>query len=155
MNTRILWVLLIIVIVLVGAWFAFGRTTSDVADTTDVVTTATTTDTNVPSPAKTVVVTYTDQGFSPATASINVGDTVRFMNQSSSDMWVGADEHPTHTNYDGTSRSEHCAAAVNTSFDQCARSGNGTSWSFTFTKAGSFDYHNHARSDDGGTVVVE
>ena len=98
-------------------------------------------------------VTYTDQGFSPAQITVALGETVRFVNQSSREMWVGVDDHPTHTKYDGTSRSEHCPGT--SAFDQCARSGSGTSWEYTFTKSGIFDYHNHAGASDVGTVIVE
>lgn len=36
-----------------------------------------------------VTVTYTNDGFIPATITVNVGDTVRFVNQSTKSMWVG------------------------------------------------------------------
>jgi len=160
MNTKLLWVLIAVIVVLIGAWFAFGRT----EDMTTVEEMATTTSQNTqnvtpgatPAAAKTVTVAYTDQGFVPATVEMNVGDTVRFVNQATTEMWVGVDEHPTHTEFDGTATREHCANGANTngSFDQCARSGPGTSWSYTFTKTGSFDYHNHAQASAGGTVVV-
>ncbi|MEK9161047.1 MAG: plastocyanin/azurin family copper-binding protein [Patescibacteria group bacterium] len=98
-------------------------------------------------------VTYSDQGFSPSQVTVSVGDTVRFVNQSSREMWVGVDEHPTHTKYDGTSKNDHCPGT--TAFDQCARSGPGTSWEYTFTKTGTFGYHNHAGAADVGVIVVQ
>ncbi len=97
-------------------------------------------------------VTYTDQGFQPSQVSISTGDTVRWVDEASNDMWVASDEHPRHTNYAGTSRSEHCAGETNTAFDQCSR---GDTYSFTFEKEGTWDYHNHVAASDGGTVVVE
>lgn len=97
-------------------------------------------------------VRYTDNGFSPETMTVPVGTTVTWINQSSGEMWVGSDEHPSHTNYSGTSRSEHCPDTDNSNFDQCAR---GNTFSFTFTKAGSWDYHNHVGSEDRGTIIVE
>lgn len=103
-------------------------------------------------PAATVV-TYTDAGFSPKTVTVPVGTTVRFVNNSTRSMWVGSDDHPAHTKYDGTTLRDHCASK--TSFDQCAGEPAGTSYEFTFTKAGSFGYHNHTRANDGGTVVVQ
>lgn len=154
MNTKLLWIVIAIIVVAVGAWFVYGRTME--APVVENVAT-TTPDTVLPTvSAQTHTVTYTDTGFSPASTEIAVGDTVRFVNESTTEMWVGADEHPTHTSYDGTSTREHCADGKSTggAFDQCARSAKGTSWSYTFTKAGSFDYHNHARSADGGTIVV-
>ena len=105
----------------------------------------------------TVTVTYGDAGFSPAPISIVAGDTVRFVNNSSHGMWVASDAHPTHAEYDGTNTREHCAngAATNGTFDQCAAAEAGSTYSFTFPKAGTFEYHNHARASDAGTIVVK
>lgn len=102
---------------------------------------------------KTVTVTYSSSGgFSPKSITINKGDTVTFVSQSGQ-MWVGADEHPSHTGYDGTSRQEHCTGGPSTtSFDQCSV---GSSYSFTFNKTGTFDYHNHVGSAQVGTVIVK
>lgn len=102
-------------------------------------------------------VTYTDAGFTPAKVFIKKGDAVQFINKSTHTMWVGVDDHPTHTEYDGTSTKEHCAAGknLNGSFDQCVGSSPGTTYTYTFTKAGTFDYHNHTASKDSGSVVVE
>ncbi|MEK7100985.1 MAG: hypothetical protein AAB921_02700, partial [Patescibacteria group bacterium] len=85
------------------------------------------------------------------------GDAVQFINKSTHTMWVGVDDHPTHTEYDGTSTKEHCAAGknLNGSFDQCIGSAPGTTYTYTFTKTGTFNYHNHTASKDSGSVVVE
>lgn len=125
------------------------------ATTTPNTTTGTsTTPTPTTTAPKTVTVTYTANGFSPSTVTINKGDSVTFVNQGTGQMWVGADEHPTHTEFDGTSRTAHCAAGYTgtPAFDQCK---NGNSYTFTFTKSGNFDYHNHSKAADGGTVVVQ
>lgn len=96
-------------------------------------------------------VRYTDAGFSPSTMTVAPGTTVTFINQSGSEMWVASDEHPSHTGYDGTSREAHCASGSSSSFDQC---GTGPTYSFTFTKAGTWAYHNHRAAGDEGTIVV-
>lgn len=101
-----------------------------------------------------ITVTYTDNGFLPEQITINVGDSVTFVNQSSFEMWVASDEHPTHTHYSGTTRQEHCNNGTSTTFDQCTRGVPGTSWTFTFNKAGAWNYHNHVESDHIGTVTV-
>jgi plastocyanin len=69
-------------------------------------------------------------------------------------MWVASDQHPTHTEYSGTSRTEHCQNGDQTSsaFDQCSA---GDNFSFTFEQEGEWSYHNHENSFQGGTVVVE
>ena|SRR3989338_3829672 len=100
-----------------------------------------------------VQVEYTDaNGFTPDNIAVKIGDTVKFFNKSSGKMWVGSDIHPTHMNYDGTGLRDHCAAGATASFDQCA---SGTEYSFTFTKTGSFNYHNHSRPGMKGTVTVK
>ena len=103
------------------------------------------------------VITLTDSGFSPASVTIARGETVRFINDSARGMWVGADEHPTHTEYDGTSTREHCANGMNTgtSFDQCASVAKGDFWDYTFAKSGTFGFHNHVGASNTGTVVVQ
>lgn len=83
-------------------------------------------------------VSYSDAGFSPATLTVKVGTAVEFKNQSTKQMWVASDPHPTHTGYP--------------SFDQ--RQG-GNTYSFTFTEPGTYPYHNHLAPRDKGVVIVE
>lgn len=101
--------------------------------------------------ASELVVTYTANGFLPKTLTVHTGDTVTFVNESGRALWVGSDVHPTHTLYDGTTLKEHCASGANASFDQC---GTGDTYSFTFTQAGAWKYHNHVQAGDVGTIVV-
>ncbi len=148
------WVAVIIVLILLivgGWWYTQQPVATDITSNPTATTTPELPDTTTE--PKTVTVDYTSAGFSPKTITIAVGDTVTFTNSSGASMWVGADEHPTHTNYDGTSRTAHCAPGFTpTPFDQCA---SGATYSFKFDKAGSFDYHNHAAAQFGGTVVVQ
>ncbi len=87
------------------------------------------------------VVTYTDNGFSPASVTIKDGDSVTFKNESNNDMWVASNPHPVHTELAG--------------FDARKNMSKGESYTFTFTKSGTWGYHNHPNSSDAGTVVVE
>ncbi len=96
-------------------------------------------------------VTYGADGFTPKSVTIKKGAAVTWKNASGERMWIGSNEHPTHTLYDGTSLKQHCATGAAAAFDQCQ---SGESYSVTFTKTGSFDYHNHAHTNDGGTVIV-
>ncbi len=99
-------------------------------------------------------VTYSASGFSPATITIAKGGTVTFVDQAGTPMWVASDEHPSHTEFDGTSRTTHCATGYTGTkpFDQC---GAGQSYSFMFSKVGTFDYHNHSAAQYTGKVVVQ
>lgn len=87
--------------------------------------------------AKEVVVEFSGTGFLPATVTVKKGTTVKFVNKSSTTMWVASAVHPTHQLLPG--------------FDQLAT---GDSYSYTFTKIGSWAYHNHRPLVSGGTVVV-
>ncbi|MDB5245034.1 MAG: hypothetical protein JWN90_139 [Parcubacteria group bacterium] len=103
------------------------------------------------------IISYTDSGFSPANVTIAEGTTVTWSNTSSRPMWIASGNHPNHTVYDGTSTNQHCVSGAPTSatvFDECAAIPSGGSYSFTFTKAGSWSYHNHVHASDMGTVVV-
>ncbi|MFB6213027.1 MAG: cell wall-binding repeat-containing protein [Candidatus Nanohaloarchaea archaeon] len=97
------------------------------------------------------VVTYTDSGFQPQTITIQRGEEVTWVNEAGSSMWVASDRHPTHTQYDGTSTSQHCSDGESDTFDQCSSGGR---FSFEFEKTGEFGYHNHRAAGDTGTVIV-
>lgn len=86
-------------------------------------------------------VTLADSGFSPASIAIKAGEKVTFKNEGTGQMWVASAPHPTHTNYPG--------------FDEKSGVGNGQSYEFTFTKIGSWKYHNHLNPTQFGTVVVQ
>lgn len=78
--------------------------------------------------------------FSPAVVTVKVGDTVTWTNEGDSSAWVASDPHPVHTGYLG--------------FDAKAPIGPGGTYSFTFEKAGSWNYHNHLHPEAKGTVIV-
>lgn len=95
------------------------------------------------------VVTYTDSGFSPSTITIPKGGTVIFKNAASDDVRVASNPHPIHNGYPAT------GGCVGSTFDSCSNIAPGSSWSFTFTYVGSWEYHNHLNPGEGGTVVVQ
>lgn len=92
----------------------------------------------------------TGSSFEPRTITIQKGETVTWVNNADTSMWVATNNHPTHTLYDGTSTNQHCSGKTQT-FDQCER---GNRYSFTFEKEGEWRYHNHVGAGTG-TVVVE
>jgi len=156
-TSTIVWVLVVGVVVVGGLWYFSSMptpgTVTETPTTTDV-----TVDTTTPVVSTTtamgpqeVTVTYTSGGFAPASVTVGLGGTVTFVNDGGPNMWVATGPHPAHTGYDGTSRTEHCPNS-GTVFDQC---GPGTMYSFKFTKAGTWKYHNHMNSSDFGTVIVQ
>lgn len=98
-----------------------------------------------------IVVTYTNGGFSPKTLTVKSGTKVTFLNNTTNRMWVASNPHPSHEGYSGTTRNQHCPDTMGISFDQCSI---GNSYTFTFAKVGTWAYHNHAADEDGGTIVV-
>ena len=80
-------------------------------------------------------------GFVPSTLEIKIGDTVTFKNESGKGMWVASNPHPSHSD--------------TPEFDAGISIANGNSWSFVFTEEGSFSYHNHLNSSQGGKIVVK
>lgn len=94
----------------------------------------------VPASAQNTV-TYTDSGFSPSTLTTKKGDTVTFKNMTSGNMWVVSSPHPTHTDYP--------------EFDAKRTMVPGETYQFTFTKIGSWKYHNHTNPSERGTIVVQ
>ena len=94
-----------------------------------------------PEQSDTKTVIYTNAGFSPQVLRVPKGTQVTFRNDTTSPMWVASDPHPTHTNYPG--------------FDALKSMNQGQVYVFTFTKTGSWGYHNHLNPSQGGTIVVE
>ncbi len=100
-----------------------------------------------------VTVTYDGKGFSPQDVTVKKGGTVTWKNASTGNMNVASAQHPTHTVYDDTSRSAHCAASYTgpKPFDQCSPGGD---YSFTFEKLGKNGYHDHINASAFGSVTV-
>jgi plastocyanin len=98
---------------------------------------------------ETHTVAYSSSGFSPSEITIQRCDTVRWESEGA-EMWVASDVHPPHTGYDGTNVDQHCPGS--NAFDQCEA---GSTYSFTFEKAGEWSYHNHVLAAHGGTVTVQ
>ncbi len=87
-----------------------------------------------------VVVTYTDSGFGPSLTTVVKGTTVAFINESSGGMWVASAVHPTHQLLPG--------------FDQLKSVLRGGNYEYTFTKVGTWTYHNHVKPEVTGKVMV-
>ncbi|HVX91437.1 MAG TPA: plastocyanin/azurin family copper-binding protein [Candidatus Paceibacterota bacterium] len=160
-------VAIIVVLILAAGAYALFHTqtpapTTSTATTTEVMATTTDTSNDVSASASAdasvsvgtpVTITYDGTSFSPASVTIKQGQSVTFVNKSSSPMWVASDPHPIHNGYDGTTRDEHCAPGYTgpAPFDECSTA---TSYTFTFTKVGRWGYHNHANHAAAGTITV-
>lgn len=84
-------------------------------------------------------ITYSDNGFSPATLTVKAGTTVTLKNTSSSDVQFDSDPHPVHTD-----DPELNIGSVSA----------GQSTTFTPTTTGTHGYHNHLNPSQTGTLIV-
>lgn len=87
------------------------------------------------------VVSIDDEGFSPATLTVAAGTTIVFTNNGQGLHWVASDPHPTHTNVPGLDSKKGLAT--------------GESFSFTFTKPGTYTMHDHLAATYKATIIVQ
>lgn len=90
---------------------------------------------------KTYDIGYTNNCYSAANVTVKKNDTVRFTNNSTKNMWPASDSHPSHTIY--------------SEFDANNSIAPGGTYSFTFTKTGSWGYHDHLKPGCAGTITVQ
>lgn len=89
----------------------------------------------------TVTVTYNGSTFSPATVTINAGDSVKFVNSGSRVMQVSSDDHPSHR--DNAELGTGPSTPV------------GGAYTINLNKVGTWGYHDHLKSTVGGTIIVQ
>jgi plastocyanin len=170
MNTnQTVGIVIAAIVIVLGAWYLFtshGTMAPATATSTDMgtmnqggttTTTTSTTTSTTAVPGQPVTITYTKNGFSPSNLKIRAGTVVTWVNNSTEQLEVASDPHPSHTAYDGTSRSQHCVGNAPTSssvFDECTSVATGGSWSFTFGKVGSWGFHNHLNPSKLGSITV-
>jgi plastocyanin len=157
-NSTILWIIVLVVVAGAVGWYVTsrqgtapppsGQTANNVVPQQGSQVPDANTTGGAPTSATVVL---SANGFSPASVTVKKGGTVVWTNEGSGAMWVAVDNHPTHTHYDGTTRSSHCPDTTNSAFDQCA---SGNNFSFVFDKVGTWRYHNHANAGQSGTVIV-
>lgn len=84
---------------------------------------------------------YSENGFNPKSLTVKVGSTVTWVNKDTDMLWVASNPHPIHNGLPG--------------FDALKGYKTGESFSYTFTKVGTFGYHNHLTPANTAVVVVE
>ncbi len=90
-------------------------------------------------PENTFRVAVTDQGFTPQIISIKKGGTIIWINQTKNAVSINSDPHPTHTSFPLLNLGN---VAVGASVKQ------------TFSKEGTYTYHNHLNPAQIGTIIV-
>ncbi len=168
-TQKIVWVVSIVVIVIGGYWWwttqqsgpptsaaafqpapASGSTATPSSSGSSSQSGSTAGSRGIPT---TVTVTFNGTSFSPANVTVAQGGTVTWVS-TDGNIWVASDPHPIHNGYDGTTMQQHCAPryAGPAPFDECA--GGSSPWSFTFTRVGTWGYHDHFSSSVRGSVTV-
>lgn len=156
-KNSIFLIVAVLLLVVIGAWWALSRQEAP-APAEDLGQVEGTTeeafvDDSKDGAAEGVTIRYTAAGFVPSAVTVKKGTRVTFVNETAEEMWVASDEHPSHTQYAGTNKDEHCldGQPSATAFDQC---GTSLSYVFAFEKTGVWSYHNHREDEDRGTVTV-
>lgn len=85
-------------------------------------------------------ITYSDNGFSPATLTVTSGTKITIKNNSSGPLQFDSNPHPQHTD-----DPELNVGPIEP----------GSSATVTVTQTGSHAYHNHLNASDTGTIIVE
>ena len=86
------------------------------------------------------VLTLTSDGYVPQNITITVGETVTFRSEMGEPFWPASNLHPSHTVY--------------SDFDPRQPVQPNDSWSFTFTKVGEWEYHDHLAPYHTGVITV-
>lgn len=92
---------------------------------------------------------YTDRGFEPSVLTIKRGETVRFTNNSSNDVWIAADGsavqiYPRTKSVCGSSDLDSCEPFAPMDF-----------WQFRFDIAGEWEVVNNLDKSMSGEVIVQ
>ncbi len=96
----------------------------------------------LPHSTPTIVVNITDNGFVPATLSVTNGTMVSWHNQTASPHSIGADPYPTHSSLPNFYSGKTVIAPDAT-------------YSYTFTKTGSWGYSDYTKPTTQGIVTVK
>ena len=97
--------------------------------------------TKPPDALESTVIEFKNGQYNPSKITIKQNQKVTFVNQSDQDIWPASNIHPTHSIYP--------------EFDPQKPVKPGQSWSFTFTKAGIWRFHDHLSPEITGTITVE
>ncbi len=104
---------------------------------------------------QTFTVLITDEGYSPQTLNIDVGNKVIWRHEGAQQNWPASASHPTHKVYPNSGIEKCGTEDEDIIFDACHGLVNGDEWSFTFDEAGSWNYHDHLHPNLWGKIIVK
>lgn len=141
-TTKGIAAVVIVAIITLGIW-AFTSMKKPAEQNKASEGTSSQTDTNPPATESAefgAVITYNNDGFSPATFTVRSGQKIKILNETESTIEFASDPHPTHT--------------INPEMN----SGDiepGQTKDITVTKKGEWGFHNHFNPSMRGTMTVE
>lgn len=101
---------------------------------------------------------YRDGNMEPKALTVNVGETVMFVNNDNIPHWPASAAHPTHLEYPG-SGIEKCGTDEEEGiFDACRPLQPGETYSFKFDEPGTWKFHDHVNPIQpyfGQVIVAE
>ncbi len=103
---------------------------------------------------ETYTIEVTKDGFKPSTLTIDMGDTVKFINTDTIPHWPASANHPTHTVYPGSDIKKCGTDEQGLIFDACKGLSQNETFSFTFNNAGTWGYHDHLNAKLFGKIIV-
>ncbi len=105
---------------------------------------STSSDSNSTESVSELTIIYSDSGFSPQSAIVKSGGTITWVNESSDELQVGVNPHPSHSGDKEITDGQFVLSIAS-----------GEKTSVRVEKKGTYNYHNHLSSLDSGTVKVE
>ena len=79
--------------------------------------------------------------FSPETLTVKKGTEVTWVNKDTGPCWIASDPHPIHNGYSG--------------FDAGRGIKQDETYKFTFSRVGTFSYHDHLDLTKTGKIIIE
>lgn len=134
---------IVAIAVVVGAYYVFDIKPDKASQKTTTSTKPSSSDTTTTTPSQqneTAIITYSNEGFSPSTITVNTGDKITIINSSSRDLEFESGPHPTHTQNSELNVGELKPGEQKT---------------ITVTQKGTFDVHNHLNPNDSIEIVIQ
>jgi plastocyanin len=141
MNKKIIAAIVITILVIAGViWWLMSSIPPNTSTPTPPNSNSNqTTSEAAPDAVAAETITYTNDGFSPATVTAKVGDTIRIVNQSGDPLEFSSNNHPTHREN----------PELNMPTIQAGDDG-----MLKVTKVGEWGYHNHLNTQHVGKLTV-
>ena len=149
MRKIAVWLLALVVVAGIARFFFLSNTAAPTAPPVSEQ------PSDMQSAAESAEVIAENGAFGPQTVTVRKGGSVAWINKGTAPIWPASAMHPTHTVYPGSDIGKCGTAEKDTIFDACRGIPAGQSYTFTFSNAGTWRYHNHLNPSMTGSVIVK